>query len=521
VTPGLVRRVGTQVFTDRLQLISISLGSERSFMRTPIVRCISAQHPPVFSRIGILLSLTLVAFPATAQTGAEVDSLDRYVRAELARQRVPGLSIAVLRGDSVVLARGYGYANVEHHVPAADSTVYEVGSISKQFTAAATVLLSEEGRLGLDDVITRYLPEGSSIWPGVTIRHLLTHTSGISDQSLDTLDFRKDYTEEELVRLAAAQPLLFEPGASYSYSSTGYTLLGIIIHRVTGEFYGDLLRDRIFRPLGMRTARVNSDTAIVPNRSAGYRFEHGTLKNRDWASPTLSATADRGLSLSARDLSQWAVALNHGKPLGRAGLQASWTPVRLNNGWTYPYGLGWQLTQQRGYTRIGHSGAWGGFQGTIQRYPDFGLTVIVLTNLDEANPEGIASGIAGILEPALTPPHLLPGRLPGARPPKGIEDLLRAVAVGRDSAEVTPALRALTLPGRRERLARLLKGLQGWTFLGCENVNGRQMTRLNTRIQWICYAKGPVREGEREGHVVITVLYGAAWRAAGIDLYFF
>jgi CubicO group peptidase (beta-lactamase class C family) len=481
----------------------------------------SAIKPRIFWEAWLSLVLPIVTFPATAQTRAGVDSLDRYVRSELARQRVPGLSIVVLRGDSVVMARGYGYANVEHHVAATDSTVYEVGSISKQFTAAAIVLLCEEGRLGLNDVITRYLPEGSTIWSGVTIRHLLTHTSGISDQSLDTLDFRKDYTEEELVRLAAAQPLLFKPGASYSYSSTGYTLLGVIIRRLTGEPYGDFLRDRIFRPLDMRDARVNSDAAIVPNRSGGYRFEHGRLENRDWASPSLSATADRGLSFSARDLSRWAIALNHGKPLGRAGFQASWTPVRLNEGWSYPYGLGWQLTQQRGYRRIGHSGAWGGFQATLQRYPDFDLTVIVLTNLDEANPEGIASGIAGILEPALTPPHLLPGRLLGARPPKAIEDLLRDVAAGRDSAEVTLAFRALTPPARRERLASLLKELQARTFVGCENAAGRQMSRLDSGIEWLCYAKGPVRSGEREGSVVITVLYGAAWRVAGIDLYFF
>lgn len=474
-----------------------------------------------FSRAGLGLILPLVAFPASAQTGAGADTLDRYVRSELARQHIPGLSVAVLRGDSVVLARGYGYANVEHHVPATDSTVYEVGSISKQFTAAAIVLLSEDGRLGLDDAIMRYLPDGSSIWAGVTIRHLLTHTSGISDQSLDTLDWRRDYSEEELVRLAAAQPLLFGPGESESYSGTGYTLLGIIIHRVTGKFYGDFLRDRIFRPLDLRAARVNSDTAIVPHRSGGYHFEHGALKNRDWTSPSLSATADRGLSLSVRDLIRWAVALNHAKPLGRAGLGAIWTPARLNNGRPYPYGLGWQLTQQRGYRRIGHSGAWGGFQGTIQRYPDFGLTVIVLTNLNEANPEGIASGMAGMLEPVLTPPHLLPGRLPGAGPRKAIQDLLGDVAAGRDSAEVTPGLRALTPPARRARIASLLKGLQALTLVGCENVGGRQMSRLGTRIERICYAKGPVREGEREGNVVVTVLYGAAWRAAGIDLYFF
>jgi CubicO group peptidase (beta-lactamase class C family) len=507
---------------DRLQLICNPLGSvDEVLLGRMSLSFLTRQQLRMLECAGLTLILSLVAFPAGAQSGAGVDSLDRYVRSELARQRIPGLSVAVLQGDSIVMARGYGYANVEHHAPATDSTVFEVGSISKQFTAAAIVLLAEEGRLGLDDAITRYLPEGSAVWPGVTVRHLLTHTSGISDQSLDSIDWRKDYTEEELVLLAAAQPLLFDPGESESYSGTGYTLLGVIVHRVTGQFYGDFIRDRVFRPLDMRAARVNSDTAVVPNRSAGYYFDHGRLKNRDWTSGSLSATADRGLSFSARDLVQWAIALDHGKPLGRGGLQASWSPVRLNNGWTYPYGLGWQLTQQRGFKRIGHSGAWGGFQGTIQRYPDFGLTVIVLTNLDEANPEGIASGIAGILEPVLTPPHLLPGRLPGASPPKPLYDLLRDVAASRDSAEVTPGMRALTPPTRRQRIARLLQGLQAWTFVGCENATDRHMSRVDTRIQWLCYGKGPVQEGERVGNAVVTVLYGAGWRAAGIDLYFF
>jgi D-alanyl-D-alanine carboxypeptidase len=493
----------------------------RLYLRLPCGPSIRAQRPRVYSSARLLLSLSLVALPASAQTSAGVDSLDRYVHSELARQRIPGLSVAVLRGDSIVLARGYGSANVELKVPASDSTVYEVGSISKLFTAAAVVLLSEKSRLGLDDPITRYLPEGSAVWPGVTIRHLLTHTSGISDQSLDSLDWRKDYTEEELVRLAAAQPLLFAPGESESYSSTGYTLLGMIIRRVTGQFYGDFLRDSLFGPLGMRWARINSDTALASNRAVGYYLEHGVLKTPESISPSMTATADRGLSLSARDLVRWTVALNHGEPLGRAGLEASWTPVKLNNGWTYPYGLGWQLLQQRGYRRIGHTGARDGFRATFQRYPDLHLTVIVLTNLDEANPEGIALGIAGFLKPRLIPPHLLPGPLAGGTPPKPVEQLLRDVSAGKDSAEVTPGFTAVMPTARRELIGSLLKGLQAWTFLGCEKVAGGRMWRMGTRIELICYAKGHVRSGEREGNVVFTMLYGTAWRAAGIDLYSF
>src|SRR5690348_4236424 len=198
----------------------------------------------------------LVTAAAGGQSSTAFDSIDRYMAAELRRDRIPGVSVAVLRGDSVVLARGYGYANLEHRVPATDSTVYQSGSVGKQFTAAAIVMLAEQGRLSLDDSITRFLPDGPATWRGITIRHLLTHTSGIADYTDSTLDTRRDYTEDQLVRLAAQRPLEFAPGDRWNYSNTGYVLLGIIIHRVTGVFYGDFLKDHVFRPLGMRTTRI-------------------------------------------------------------------------------------------------------------------------------------------------------------------------------------------------------------------------------------------------------------------------
>jgi CubicO group peptidase (beta-lactamase class C family) len=449
-----------------------------------------------------------------AQTVALPDTVDRFITAEMARQRVPGFSVAVLRGDSIVLTRGYGYANVEHRVPATDSTVYEVGSVSKQFTAAAVVRLADEGRLDLEDPIVRFLPEGSAVWPRVTVRHLLTHTSGIPEDT--TLDWVRDYTEAELVRSAAAQPLDFEPGDRWSYSSTGYALLGIIIHRVTGVFYGEFLRDHIFRPLGMRTATVNSNADIVPNRAAGYYFAGDTLKNQEWVSPSISTTADLGLSFSAHDLAQWAIGLNHGKGLSGAGQDMSWKPVRLNSGGTYPYGLGWYVTQQRGYRRIGHTGAWRGFQATIQRYPDFDMTVIVLANLAQAHSEGMAFGVAGLFEPALTPPHLLRGRLPGATPPTPIDRLLREIASGKESNEVTSGLKENTSTARREQIGEWVEAIQTWTFLGCDTVRDRHISRFGTRIERICYAKGAVPSWQ----FLFSVLYGADWRAAGFDVYF-
>jgi CubicO group peptidase (beta-lactamase class C family) len=461
----------------------------------------------------VLALLLLCCNRATAQTPAWSDSVDRFINSELARQRIPGMSVAILKGDSVLLARGYGFANVKHHVPATDSTAYDVGSVTKQFTAAGIVLLSRQGRLKLDDPILRYLPEGRAVWTGVTIRHLLTHTSGVPEDT--TIDFRRDYTESELVR-SAARPLEFKPGELESYSSTGYALLGVIIHRVTGKFWGDFLRDQIFRPLGMRTARVSSDTAGIPHRAAGYFLANDTLRSPDPVSPSINSAADCCLSLSVRDFTQWAISINHRKILGRAGWDTSWTPVRLNHAGTYPYGLGWNLFEQRGYRRIGHSGAWQGMHATIQRYPDFALTVIVLLNLGQANSEGIAVGIAGLVEPVVTPPHLLATPLSGATPPKGIDQLLRAIASRKEGALVTPEL-AATFPGpRREIVAGLLQQIQSWTSLGCDDVRTRGITRLRSRIDHICYAKGTASQGS----LFVTVLYTGDWRAAGLDNFY-
>jgi len=266
----------------------------------------------------------------------------------------------------------------------------------------------------------------------------------------------------------------------------------------------------------MRTARVNSDTDIVPNRTGGYYLVNDTLKNPEWVSPSINAAADCCLSFTVRDLAQWAIGLNHGKVLGRAGLELSWTPVRLNNSGTYPHGLGWNLFEQRGYRRIGHSGAWQGSHATIQRYSDFDLTVIVLLNLGQANSEGIAVGIAGLLEPALTPPHLLSSRLNGAMPPTSIDRLLRAIASGSDSALVTPEFRATFPQPRRELIAGLLNTMQTWTSLGCDSVRDRGISRLRSRIEHICYAKGTAKQGS----LLFTVLYGSVWCAAGLDKVF-
>src|SRR5512145_38486 len=357
------------------------------------------------SAISATASLPLLAGLLAAQP-QDTAAINRYVQGEIARQRIPGLSLAVLLGDRVVISRGYGFANVELRVPASDSTVYQSGSMGKQFTAALVEMLVEQKRLRLDDPIVRWFPEGASVWQGITVRHLLTHTSGVAEYTDSTFDYRKDYTEDELVKFAASRPLDFRPGERWSYSNTGYVLLGALIRRVSGRFYGDLLRDSVFTPLGMHDSRIISEADIVPNRADGYALNDGLLKNQEWVAPLLNTTADGALYVTVRDLARWAVALNRGRVPSQSALDTAWTPVRLNDGATYPYGFGWTVFNQRGRSRISHTGSWQGFKAVIARYPESGITVVVLANLAQAQVGAIAYGIAGMHDAELADPHL-------------------------------------------------------------------------------------------------------------------
>ena len=466
-----------------------------------------------------IVAALLAAAPAAAQSGAPVApaaAIDRYLEAERVRQHIPGLSVAVLHRGRVLLSRGYGFANLEHRVRATDSTVYQSGSVGKQFTAALVQLLAREGRLGLDDPIRRYVP-GPPAWDSITIRHLLTHTSGIPDYADSALDHRRDYTEDDLVRLAGMLGVEFPPGEHHHYSNTGYLLLGAIVRRVTGRFYGDELRARIFGPLGMATTRIITERDIVPNRSDGYQLDAGEPVHQDWVAPSINTTADGSLYFTVNDLVRWARALDRGPIPGRELLDSAWTPARVTGGGTYPYGFGWEIGEQRGHRRIGHGGSWQGFRTTIQRYPEQGLTVIVLANLAEAEPEAIAYAVAGLIEPALAAPHVQPASAAGtSAPPRPIPELLRAVADRRPGAAAA-RLDGFLLPSTRRAIGELLEPAARWTFAGCDAVAGKNIERLGQRVARVCYARAT---GGEAGHLV-EVSYTGAGEAAFIDWYDF
>lgn len=347
----------------------------------------------------------LVALVAsiTAVQAAEPDPIHDFVTAYIARTRIPGVALMVRRQGKVVRAEGYGMANLEHRVPVKPETVFQSGSVGKQFTAMAVMMLVEQGKLSLDEPVSRYL-DAPAEWKGITVRHLLTHTSGLGDYPED-FPMQKDSTEDDELKMAMAQKPEFVPGARWSYSNLGYLTLGALIHKVSGQFYGDLLAERVFRPLGMTRTRIISEADIIPDRAAGYQLVDGAIKNQEWVAPSLNTTADGSLYFTVLDLAKWDEALEQGKLISKAGYDALWSPVKLNDGSTAPYGFGWSIHQAaNGHRLLEHGGAWQGFTTCIARYPDDRLTVVVLCNLAGATPSFIAHRVAGMYEPALVPP---------------------------------------------------------------------------------------------------------------------
>jgi CubicO group peptidase (beta-lactamase class C family) len=402
------------------------------------------------------LLLVLLATTAPADTLSRVEE---FVRAEMAREKVPGVAVAVVDHGKVVMAEGYGWANVEHNVPVRPETVFQSGSLGKQFTAATVMTLVEEGKLALDDPIAKYFPEAPPAFRAVTVRHLLTHTSGIPDYTEGTIDLRRDYTEDELARMAFGLELEFAPGSRWNYSNTGYLMLGVLVRRASGRFYGDVLRERVFAPLGMKTARIISEEDIVPNRAAGYRLVGGELKNQEWVAPKLNTTADGSLYFTVLDLIAWEKGLRAGAVLRPDSWAATFQPVRLTSGRPYPYGFGWVVDQAAGQSVVGHGGSWQGFKTQLTRYLGNDLTIVVLANLAEAEPDRFVSGIAAIFDPKLAPPA--PGPIADREPEvtARLRGLLASAREGRLSPGEFAYVRAGFFPDTAKRYAELLKGL--------------------------------------------------------------
>jgi CubicO group peptidase (beta-lactamase class C family) len=352
-----------------------------------------------------LARMTVVVILLTSVTvSLTADDVDRTIEEQMRNFHIPGISVAVVRNGRIVKAKGYGLADVELNVPMTKDHVLEVGSITKQFTAAAIMMLVEDGFVGLDEAISEYIPSLPAAWSRITVRHLLTHTSGIvGNVTRVPVPGRGDNTRIDNRFYQTA--LAFHPGEGWAYSNPGYHLLGVIIANVSGESCADFVDERILKPLGMLQGRVAVPNGIVANRAAGYAWNQGRLENRAFLA-TAGSVGDVGIESTVGDLAKWDAALYTNKLVAQSSLDQMWTAVTLNDGARPPfdYGFGWFLDTYRGHRVIHHPGVSPGFSSTITRFVDDKLTVIVLANSSGQVLDQFARRIAAL--------YLSPLRLP-------------------------------------------------------------------------------------------------------------
>jgi D-alanyl-D-alanine carboxypeptidase len=351
----------------------------------------------LLSLAALLLLLALQAAPAFAQDEQAVREMDELL-SKAYPPGEPGAAVIVLKGGKTLLRKGYGMADVELGVKVEPDMVFRLGSVTKQFTAAAVLLLAEQGRLSLSDDMTKFFPDYPAKGRVVTVEHLLTHTSGIRSYTgipAWRAMWRRDMTVAELIDLFKNEPPDFAPGEEWRYNNSGYILLGAIIEKVSGQTYEQFLQKNIFEPLGMKHTFYGSAARVIPRRVPGYTMTKEGLQNAEYISMTQPYAAGSLLS-NVDDLALWDAALYTEKLLKQASLQRAWTPYVLKDGTPTGYGFGWGRWQYEGHTVIEHNGGIHGFSTVGIRMPDDRVYVAVLTNRDYDSPDDIALRLAAL-----------------------------------------------------------------------------------------------------------------------------
>lgn len=356
--------------------------------------------------------ILLVVASGIAQDPTEA-RVNQFVKAEMRRAKVPGVSLAVIKDGKPLIVKSYGFANLEHRTPVTPETFFQSASVGKQFTAFAVMLLVEEGKVDLNEKIGKYL-DVPDTWQNITVRHLLTHTSGLP-RSVPDLDERRDYTDAELWDIMKQGRPTSPPGNAWRYSKLGYLTLGFLVAKAGGKPYYAFVQERIFNPLGMATARTISEADIVPNRAAGYRLVNGEVKNQEWVSPSMNSGPDGSFYFTILDMVKWDAALTARKLLKRSSYDAMWTPVRLTDGTTRPYGFGWRFQELAGRRVIEHDGGYQGFASHISRYPDDNLSVIMFANLRPVSLGSMTHQVAQLVNPNLKAKDREPSTTDGHR----------------------------------------------------------------------------------------------------------
>lgn len=358
-------------------MLTVIKDSEEYFMKRKINRCIRA-----LCLAAVWLSLNTSAFAQDI-----INDVDAFMHSAIEKSHFTG-TILIARDGKVLVSKGYGMANAEYEAPNSPRTKFRIGSLTKQFTATAILMLQEQGKLNVQDSLCKYLPQCPTSWQSLTIHHLLTHTSGIQDV---------DYTQARVASLSVAntlerlkdKPLEFTVGKIFRYSSTNYILLGYIIERVSGEPYQVFLRRHIFDPLEMKDTDYDDHQRILKNRATGYSIRGSKLVNAAYVNMSIPFSAG-GLYSTVEDLYKWDQSLYTEKLISRQTLNTMFSPGKGN------YGYGWYIENQLGTRLISHSGWLDGFHSYMVRLPDKQVSVIVLSNLDSTPASTIARALTGI-----------------------------------------------------------------------------------------------------------------------------
>jgi CubicO group peptidase (beta-lactamase class C family) len=342
-------------------------------------------------RVVVLLVVAALATPLRA------DDVEEFLLARMKEQHLPGVAFSVLRHGEVIRSGALGYASLELQASAKTSTIFQIGSVTKQFTARAVLLLVDEGKLRLEDPLRKYVPEVPVSWNRITLYHLLTHTSGVPNWvGMDDFSFFQDYTPRQFLAIFADKPLDFAPGDRFKYSSAGYSLLTFVIEKASGMPFAEFLEKRVFVRAGLKATSVNDSQKVLPGRAEGYIVRNGAIYNGVNLRPRMTAPSGAVLS-TVEDLARWEQFLLKADDLRPATRALINRPVRLNSGTSYHYGLGWYLRDSGKPDIVYHTGTTSaGFRSAYLRDLGSGITVIFLCNAsgDGVEPLPIAETIA-------------------------------------------------------------------------------------------------------------------------------
>jgi CubicO group peptidase (beta-lactamase class C family) len=331
----------------------------------------------LFSVTLLARAFAIVLVMAVPGLGQDVARMEEVVRSFTPNNRFMG-AVLVARGESVLLNKGYGSANLEWEIPNSPATKFRIGSVTKQFTAAAILLLEERGRISVEDLVSKHIPDAPPAWAKVTIFHLLTHTSGIPNFT-SFPDYQSTMsvpvTTERLVARFRDKPLEFEPGEKMNYSNSGYALLGYLIEKISGQTYAQFLQEHIFTPLGMSGSGYDSNSLVIARRAAGYSPGPNGPINAAFLHMTIPHGAG-ALYSTTEDLLRWSQSLFGGKLLSAASLKKMLTPFKNN------YGFGIVISNTGGRMRYGHNGGINGFNSLLAYFPENRVTVVVLANVN-------------------------------------------------------------------------------------------------------------------------------------------